>query len=142
MTYQHPYLGQPWELPDPVPEDLLLPFGEFVEKYNLQNVAYTIAQLAIRNGNVFEQPTIYVLKAVDTDYIRGIVFGEAVAPVTYDSQSLFNKALVGLGSNVLLSSTVSNALAARGGRSTDYGRAFTVVHELYKCCSSCIRRLA
>ncbi|KAI0419354.1 hypothetical protein F5X98DRAFT_334865 [Xylaria grammica] len=112
---KYPYLGQSWELPDPVPEDLLLPFGDFVEKYNLQDVAFTIAQFAIGNGNVFEQTTIYVLKAVDYDYIQGIVYGQGVAPETYDTQSLFNKALVELGSDVLLSSTVYNASRSTAG---------------------------
>lgn len=113
---QYPFLGGSWDrIPKPIPEELLLPFGDFVTKHNLQSVAYTIAQFAIGNGNIFDQPTIYILKTVDADYIRAIVYGEAVAPATYDSQSLFNMALQELGSNVLLSSTVSQATRSASG---------------------------
>lgn len=102
-------------MPDPIPEDLLLPFGKFVEKYNLQDVAYTIAQFAVGNGNVFDQTTIYVLKSAPGPYIEGIVFGEGVAPATYDTHSLFEKALTELGSDALLSSTVSSATRSDSG---------------------------
>lgn len=32
---QYPYILEGYDLPDPVPEDLYLPYGAFVEKYNL-----------------------------------------------------------------------------------------------------------
>jgi hypothetical protein len=102
-------------LPQPVPEDLLLPFGQFVAKYHLENVAYYIAQFAIGNGNVFQQPTVYILKAVSNDYIQSVVFGQAVVPVTYDTHSLFERALTFLGSDALLSSTVTSAMRSNTG---------------------------
>ncbi|KAI0849456.1 FAD/NAD(P)-binding domain-containing protein [Daldinia vernicosa] len=110
-----PYLEDFSHLPDPIPEDLLLPFGEFVEKYNLQSVAYTIAQFATSNGNVFEQPTLYILKVADVPYIQGIINGDVLAPATYDAQSVFQKAQQDLGSDVLLRSTVSSATRSNTG---------------------------
>ncbi|KAI1084746.1 FAD/NAD(P)-binding domain-containing protein [Whalleya microplaca] len=110
-----PYLEDYSHLPDPIPEDLLLSFGEFVEKYNLQSVAYTIAQFATSNGNVFEQPALYILKVADTSYIQGMINSEALAPATYDTQSVFQKAQEDLGSDALLSSTVSNATRSNTG---------------------------
>lgn len=32
---KYPFLSVGFDLPDPVPDDLLLPFGDFVEKYDL-----------------------------------------------------------------------------------------------------------
>ncbi|OTB05895.1 hypothetical protein M426DRAFT_21332 [Hypoxylon sp. CI-4A] len=110
-----PYLEDYSQLPDPIPEDLLLPFGEFVEKYKLQSVAYTIAQFATSNGNVFEQPTLYILKVADTPYIQGIIAGAVLAPKSYDAQSVFEKVQEELGSDALLSSTVSNATRSDSG---------------------------
>src|SRR6185312_11657049 len=35
LATQYPYLDTGFNLPNPVPPDLLLPFGQFVQKYNL-----------------------------------------------------------------------------------------------------------
>lgn len=92
-----------------------MPFGEFVEKYSLQDVAYTISSFAIGNGNIFAQPTVYILKTVSESYIRAIVFGEAVCAVTYDTHSLFERALAELGPDALLYSTVRRATRSDDG---------------------------
>ena len=55
------------------------------------------------------------MKSVDADYIDSIVGGSAVAPASYDTHSLFEKALTFLGSDVLLSSTVSSAKRSNSG---------------------------
>ena len=39
---KYPYLETGFDLPDPLPADLLLPFGEFVEKYNLAALVPTL----------------------------------------------------------------------------------------------------
>ena len=101
-------------MPSPIPEDLLLPFGEFVVKYNLQDVAYTIAQLAAGNGNVLEQTTIYVLQLVDGGYLDAL-FGNGVAAENQNTHRLFERALADLGSDVMLSSTVRYALRSKYG---------------------------
>ncbi|KAH9895430.1 FAD/NAD(P)-binding domain-containing protein [Xylariomycetidae sp. FL2044] len=106
---QLPSLEDYEHLPDPIPEDLLLTWGEFVDKYNLSSVAFTIAQFATSNGNVFEQPALYILKVADTAYMQGIVAGEVLAPASYDTQSVFLKAQQELGADALLRSTVCDA---------------------------------
>ncbi|KAI2466201.1 FAD/NAD(P)-binding domain-containing protein [Annulohypoxylon bovei var. microspora] len=110
-----PYLQDFSQLPDPIPADLLLTFGEFVEKYSLQSVAYIIAQFATSNGNVFEQPALYILKVADIPYIQGMINGQVLAPATYDAQSVFEKAQQDLGADALVSSTVSNASRSNTG---------------------------
>ncbi|KAI0478558.1 FAD/NAD(P)-binding domain-containing protein [Xylariaceae sp. FL0804] len=106
---QLPSLEDYDNLPYPIPEDLLLPWGQFVEKYNLSSVAFEIAQFAVSNGRVFERPALYILKVADTAYIQGTVEGEALTPATYDTQSVFIAAQQELGSDALLRSTVSAA---------------------------------
>ena len=116
-----------------MPEDLLLPFGEFVEKYDLQDEAYTIAQLAIGNGNVLNQTTIYVMSIVDVPFLEAI-FGTAIAANNFDTQELYSRAQEELGSDVLLSSTVDVASRSdRGVRlvvSTPNGRRLIIANKL------------
>lgn len=39
---KYPYLASGYHLPDPIPEDLLLPYGEFLDKYNLSALTQTV----------------------------------------------------------------------------------------------------
>lgn len=39
---KYPYFEYSWDQPDPVPEDLLLLFSEFLEKYGLEDVGYNV----------------------------------------------------------------------------------------------------
>ncbi|RYP10950.1 hypothetical protein DL765_007953 [Monosporascus sp. GIB2] len=112
---KYPYLQSGWDLPYPVPEDLLLPFGKFVEKYGLQSVAYIITLFAAGHGNVLEQTTAYVLKAVDRPYLEGILSGTSVTPANNDTHELYVRALEVLGSDALLSSTVACATRSDNG---------------------------
>ena len=93
---------------------MLLPFGEFVEKYNLQDVAYTITQLAAGNGIVLQQTAIYVLQLVDGGYLDAL-FGNGVAAENQNTHKLFKRALSELGSDVMLSSTVSHTSRSKKG---------------------------
>jgi hypothetical protein len=44
---KYPYLETGFDLPSPIPPDLLLPFGEFVEKYNISGAVYVIIEFLI-----------------------------------------------------------------------------------------------
>ncbi|KFA80822.1 hypothetical protein S40288_09143 [Stachybotrys chartarum IBT 40288] len=109
----YPYLDYGWDLPDPVPEDLLLSFGQFIEKHGIQSAAHSIASYAIGNGNPLEQTAIYVLKSVD----RGRFAGAALTPARFDGQELYRLAQRELGSSVLVLSTV--VLASRSDRGVE-----------------------
>ncbi|KAI9830060.1 MAG: hypothetical protein M1819_005890 [Sarea resinae] len=100
-----PYLATSWDLPSPVPEDLLLPFGQFIEKYSLQEVAYAVYAHAQGAGDLLNQTTVYVLKAFDALYISGFSGGD-ITPANHNSHEIYDKALTELGSNALVSSTV------------------------------------
>jgi hypothetical protein len=55
---QYAYILEGYDLPDPVPEDLYLPFGAFVDKYNLSAavpITYAVAQ---GTGSLLNMPTI------------------------------------------------------------------------------------
>ncbi|KAK5656642.1 hypothetical protein OQA88_4622 [Cercophora sp. LCS_1] len=107
----YPFLVGGYNLPEPVPEDLLLPFGDFLAKYNLAAFANTAFSIAQGMGNVLSVTTLYVFKYLPKTTIDAFA-GLAPPPVTsarFNFQALYNKALAYLDagtSNVLLSSTV------------------------------------
>lgn len=69
-----------YDLPDPVPEDLLLPFGQFATKYNLTEVIPVVWIFAQGVGNLLDAPTLYVLQNFGQPHITGLVSGYVYAP--------------------------------------------------------------
>lgn len=49
-----------FHLPDPVPDDLLMPLGVVISKYNISGMP----QMMLHGyGNILQQPTLYVMKS-------------------------------------------------------------------------------
>ena len=55
---KYPTIFPEWDLPYPVPEDLLMPFGDFLRKYDLKAMAYQAFQYDQGAGNILAQPTL------------------------------------------------------------------------------------
>ncbi|KAK0742608.1 hypothetical protein B0T18DRAFT_413362 [Schizothecium vesticola] len=107
---QYPFLSDGYSLPNPVPEDLLLPFGDFLAKHDLQALAGTAFSIVQGVGNLLATTTLYVFKYLPKTTIDAFV-GIAPPPVTsatFNIQALYNKALayLGSGTNVLLNANV------------------------------------
>lgn len=115
---KYPYLAESWQLPNPVPNDLLLPFGEFVEKYSLQDVAYSLysASAAGGMGTILNQLTANVMKAIGQVYMLEVQQRQVVT--TSNNHELYDKALDYLGSSVLLDSVVIAAERLAGENKT------------------------
>ena len=101
-TYQeqltcYPYLEHGFYLPDPVPEDLLLPFGDFARKYKVEQTA---ASFAVAMGDILSLPSIYIMKHYGLHVLRN----KFLFTVRKDNQEIYDKAHEVLGSSVLLSS--------------------------------------
>ncbi|KAK4448889.1 flavin-containing superfamily amine oxidase [Podospora aff. communis PSN243] len=106
----YPFLTGGYDLPDPVPADLLLPFGEFLEKYNLQAFANTAFRFDQGMGNILAVTTLYAFKYLPKTTIDAFV-GLAPPPVasaTLNLQGFYDKALtyLGAGTNAFVSSRV------------------------------------
>ncbi|EMD61333.1 hypothetical protein GGP41_003963 [Bipolaris sorokiniana] len=67
---QWPQLDAGFYLPDPVPEDLLLPFGQFAQKYNITDAVQTIYTLTSAFGDVAEIPTLQVIRTFSLSLIK------------------------------------------------------------------------
>lgn len=104
---KYPGLNGGFFLPNPVPEDLLLPFGHFVKKYSLDAAVYSIFQFSQSMGDILATPTLYVMKVVGLDLIRSIQEG-FLTTAHHDNSELYQNAQAVLLPNLLLNSTVVN----------------------------------
>jgi hypothetical protein len=102
-----PFLTEPGiQLPDPVPDDLLLPFGQFAEKFGVQDIVQLIALEAEGFGNVTEATTLYIFKFFNQIVLDNLA-SHFLTSATTNNHELYEKAYDQLGANnVLLNSTI------------------------------------
>lgn len=98
-------------LPDPVPEDLYLPWGDFMSKYNLGAIANLI-NTYIQPAEAWKEPALFPLKLLSLDPLQGITSG---FKVTRDVNDLYRSAASILGESVLYNSTVTNLRRSDSG---------------------------
>ncbi|CAM6033608.1 unnamed protein product [Sphagnum compactum] len=99
---KYPYVQTGFNLTYPVPEDLLLPFGDFVTKYSLQGVVQLIFGYT-EVADLLNLSTLYVFKAFGSDLIRDLEIG-FLTTARHDNSELYDKATTELGQDVLLKS--------------------------------------
>ncbi|KAL5334395.1 hypothetical protein BJX70DRAFT_391446 [Aspergillus crustosus] len=105
VLLQYPYLNEGWELPYPVPEDLLIPFSEFIEKYDLGPAVETLTLYVQGFADILNYPTVYILKYFNFNVVLGNING-FLRPISQANSDLYVAAREELRENVLLSSTV------------------------------------
>jgi hypothetical protein len=103
---QYPYLEDGFDIPYPVPSDFLLPFGEFVEKYNISGAIEVLNIFGNGMGDFLNQLTLYVFKLVSMERIQALGAETFQATLSGDNHELYGKAAAVLGDNVLLNSKV------------------------------------
>ena len=106
---KYPFLDNGYNLPSPVPADLLLPFGDFLTKYNLQLFAPTAFKINQGVGNLLAATTLYMLKYLPKTTIDAFLglAPPVVTSSTFNFQALYNKAQAYLTpSSALVSSNV------------------------------------
>lgn len=101
-----------------VPEDLLLPFGEFLEKHDL-GASLGILRNLLWLSDALTTPTWFVMSVVGKPQIAafglGITGPSFKWPETYSSETLFDKVLTFLGDDVLLESTLASSQRTDSG---------------------------
>ena len=94
---KYPFLNTPgWDLPDPVPADLLIPFGDFVKKYSIDSAVFTINEYSQGFGDILSIPTLYVLKYFSQAILQGAQTG-FLTTARNDNSELYEKAQAELG---------------------------------------------
>jgi hypothetical protein len=102
----YPYLSGELDLPNPVPADLLLSFGDFVTKYGLQTVVPVAWTFALGVGDLLASPTLYVLRNFGLPQFTDFIPGDLLTTTDHYNSELYLKASALLGANVLYSSTL------------------------------------
>ncbi|KAK5126342.1 hypothetical protein LTR85_010578 [Meristemomyces frigidus] len=110
LLAKYPYLVNEFNLPDPVPADLLLTWGESIEKYTLEATAFTYIQ---GFGNSLAQPAPTILKNFPAETVQSILTGGFLTPPDHANPEPYDAALPELGTNALISSNVTTIYRRR-----------------------------
>ena len=96
------------DVPYPVPPDLLLPFGDFIRKYKLQDAVPYLSIYGEGWGNFVTLPTLLAIKYFPPNFFSpaSLFGGGEGALAAKRSSEIYEKATAELGASVLLSSTV------------------------------------
>jgi hypothetical protein len=105
-----------WNFPpgDQIPADLLLPFSDFVRKYNLEDMAPIIL---VVSGQEIDTPnlTLYVVKNFGATVVEGFLNNTFFDPVPFNNSLLYGDAERLLGDDVVLTSTIVEAKRSKHG---------------------------
>ena len=112
---KYPYLNNGYNLPNPVPADLLLSWGDFIKKYNLEAFAFTVSVYNQGVGDILSLPTLYMMKYLNPDETKSLLTGDFLTTKNFNNQQLYDNALKKLGSSVFVSSTVTNVCRTENG---------------------------
>ncbi|KUJ08090.1 uncharacterized protein LY89DRAFT_659797 [Mollisia scopiformis] len=99
-----------WDFPpgEQIPADLLLPFSDFVTKYELEDMAPVLAVVSGQSIST-TNPTLFVVKNFGTPVVEGFLNNTFFDPVPFNNSLLYGDAERLLGESVVLTSTVIEA---------------------------------
>lgn len=105
-----------WNFPpgDQIPADLLLPFSDFVTKYNLEDMAPILSIVSGQDINT-PNPTLFVVKNFGTPVVEGFLNNTFFDPVPFNNSLLYGDAEKLLGDDVMLTSTIVEANRSENG---------------------------
>ncbi|KAK0111928.1 hypothetical protein ONS96_001192 [Cadophora gregata f. sp. sojae] len=107
VAANYAYLDDGFHLPDPIPEELFLPFSEFAKKHGFEVILPSIA-VFIQPVELWNEPTLYVIKNYGLQSIETYLGSLAGAGVFKpdDVNEIYTSAAEILGSRVILNSSV------------------------------------
>jgi len=103
-----------FDLPLPVPPDLLLPFGDFVVKFGLQAMVNIAFQFGQGLGDLLRMPTVYVMKNVSAQVLSSVFANSFVHPPNGVAE-IYDRAADQLGDDALFDIAIERVDRHRGG---------------------------
>ncbi|EXL66823.1 hypothetical protein FOPG_17026 [Fusarium oxysporum f. sp. conglutinans race 2 54008] len=100
---KYQWIDQGYHVPDPVPQELLLPFGQFAQQNNFSAILPLISQLNWYPGNITTIPTLYGIKKFGPGLLQA-VSGEFLVAASGDTRSIYKAASAVLGKDTYLNS--------------------------------------
>jgi hypothetical protein len=95
-----------FDLPDPVPHDLVAPFRDFVAKYDVGSVVPLVFQYGQGIGDILGLPALYSINTFGQGVVGNILGGSFLTTAAHDNSLLYERARAHLGDDVLLDSQV------------------------------------
>jgi hypothetical protein len=95
-----------FDLPDPVPADLVAPFADFVRKHDVGSVVPLVFNYGQGIGNILDLPALYSINTFGQGVVRNILGGSFLTTALHDNSLLYERATAHLGDDVLLDSRV------------------------------------
>lgn len=103
---KHPEIVSGYRLNYPVDEDLLLPFGDFVDKYQIDGSVWPIFSFGQGHSPLLDLPTIYVMKQFDQTLLQAVTTNTLLTTEHHNAHELYQRAREFLGDQVLLNTSV------------------------------------
>ncbi|TLD19982.1 hypothetical protein PspLS_09358 [Pyricularia sp. CBS 133598] len=106
-----------WPSPQDIPGDLLMPFRDFVDKYQIQDAVPTIWRITgVGSGDISDLLTMHVMQAFGAPMARALLLEQQQLVVASGrNQDLYDAVARNFGDDLLLSTTVTT------GQRTDDG---------------------
>jgi hypothetical protein len=115
LLQQHPYLAAGFDLPDPVPPELLMPFGDLVEQAGLQSIVQLVFGFSQGIGDLLRQPVLYVMKLIGLGVIQNVLANSFLTTARQNNSELYERATAFLSEDVLLSTRVLSVHRSAAG---------------------------
>jgi hypothetical protein len=104
-----------FDLPNPVPPDLLAPFADFVSKYDFGSVVPLVFDYGQGIGNILDLPALYSINTFGPGVVRNILARSFLSSAARNNSLLYERATAHLGANVLLNTRVLRVDRSRSG---------------------------
>ncbi|KAI5461758.1 hypothetical protein BGZ63DRAFT_386588 [Mariannaea sp. PMI_226] len=88
---KYPYLSLGYDLPDPVPKELLEPYSEFIKKNDLQDLVQTVFDVSGYNGNLLDRPALYGIRVFSPLLVEALAKG-FVSAASGNNHDLYRRA--------------------------------------------------
>ncbi|KAM0233526.1 hypothetical protein ACHAP5_010401 [Fusarium lateritium] len=112
---KYPWIDQGYTfVPEPVPAELLQPFGQFAQQNNFSAILPLISQLNWYPGNITTIPTLYGLKKFGPGLMQSANNG-FIVPKSGNTRDLYDAAASDLGDSVYLNSNVVRVQRNKAG---------------------------
>lgn len=114
---KYPYLVNGFDLPSQIPSDLLLTWGQFIQKYKLEAMAYELSEYLQGTRQYLDELALYILKYLNAGTLDSLINGYLTTKA-HDNQNLYHAAHEKLDPNVFLNSTVMSVRRTSSGVQT------------------------
>jgi hypothetical protein len=114
---QYPELNSGMFLPDPIPEDLTMPFGDFVIKYGIEATVQTMFSTNQGIGDILSAPVVENARVNALGLVAQLAANSLVSTARRNNSELYGKAQAELldADSLLLSSEVVHSVRKESG---------------------------